>query len=78
MQYMLMFYQPVAEFEQRAETQALYASWMDYVGAIRASGAVPSAPTAAARSASSANTRPPTITQILGLRDGKPAVIAVE
>jgi hypothetical protein len=40
MQYMLMFYQPAAEFEQRAETQALHASWMDYVGAIRASGIV--------------------------------------
>ena len=42
MQYMLMFYQPQSEFDQRdeAKAQALRASWMDYVGAVRQSGIV--------------------------------------
>jgi hypothetical protein len=40
MQYMLMFYQPPSEFDQRedAAAQAYRASWMAYVGAIRQSG----------------------------------------
>ncbi|RZL88767.1 MAG: YciI family protein [Variovorax sp.] len=40
MQYMLMFYQPNAEFEQKpdADSQAYMASWMAYVGAVRESG----------------------------------------
>lgn len=40
MQYMLMFYQPNAEFEQRgkAESEAYMAGWMAYVTAIRQSG----------------------------------------
>jgi hypothetical protein len=40
MQYMLMFYQPNAEFEQRnaAESEAYMSGWMAYVGAIRQSG----------------------------------------
>ena len=42
MQYMLMFYQPQSEFDQRdeAKAQAYRASWMDYVGAVRHSGIV--------------------------------------
>ena len=42
MQYMLMFYQPQSEFDQRDEAaaQAYRASWMDYVGAIRQAGVV--------------------------------------
>ena len=40
MQYMLMFYQPAAEFEQRndASSQAYRASWVAYADAVRASG----------------------------------------
>ena len=40
MQYMLMFYQPAAEFEQRgkAESEAYMAGWMSYVTAVRESG----------------------------------------
>jgi hypothetical protein len=40
MQYMLMFYQPQSEFEQRGQAagQAYMSSWMAYVGAIRESG----------------------------------------
>ena len=40
MQYMLMFYQPQAEFEQRdqAAGQAYMSGWMAYIGAIRESG----------------------------------------
>ncbi|HEY2257178.1 MAG TPA: YciI family protein [Variovorax sp.] len=40
MQYMLMFYQPQSEFEQRgqAEGQAYMSGWMSYIGAIRESG----------------------------------------
>lgn len=40
MQYMLMFYQPPIEFEQRDQAvgAAYRASWMAYVGAIRESG----------------------------------------
>lgn len=40
MQYMLMFYQPAAEFEQRsdASSQAYRASWMAYADAVRQSG----------------------------------------
>jgi hypothetical protein len=42
MQYMLMFYQPQSEFDQRDEAaaQAYRAGWMDYVGAIRQAGVV--------------------------------------
>lgn len=36
MQYMLMFYQPAAEFEARGDTTM--GAWMAYVQAIRASG----------------------------------------
>ncbi|MDP9919881.1 hypothetical protein J2W24_005561 [Variovorax boronicumulans] len=40
MQYMLMFYQPAAEFEQRndASSQAYRASWVAYADAVRQSG----------------------------------------
>ncbi len=40
MQYMLMFYQPAAEFEQRdnAASHAYRASWMAYADAVRQSG----------------------------------------
>jgi len=40
MQYMLMFYQPAAEFEQRddASSQAYRASWIAYADAVRQSG----------------------------------------
>ena len=40
MQYMLMFYQPNAEFEQRgeADSKAYMSGWMAYIGAIRQSG----------------------------------------
>src|SRR3954469_9418836 len=40
MQYMLMFYQPQSDFDQRSEeaANAYRAGWMDYVGAIRESG----------------------------------------
>lgn len=40
MQYMLMFYQPQSEFEQRdqAAGQAYMSGWMAYIGAIRESG----------------------------------------
>jgi hypothetical protein len=40
MQYMLMFYQPESDFNQRSEeaAKAYRAGWMDYVGAIRGSG----------------------------------------
>ncbi|MDM0012975.1 YciI family protein [Variovorax sp. J22P168] len=42
MQYMLMFYQPQSEFDQRedAAAQATRAAWMAYVGAIRQAGIV--------------------------------------
>jgi len=42
MQYMLMFYQPMAEFEQRdqAVANAYMAGWASYIGAIRQSGVV--------------------------------------
>jgi hypothetical protein len=42
MQYMLMFYQPQSEFEQREQAagEAYKASWMAYLGAIRGSGIV--------------------------------------
>jgi hypothetical protein len=42
MQYMLMFYQPAAEFEQRddAAAQAYRSSWIAYVGAVRQAGIV--------------------------------------
>ena len=36
MQYMLMFYQPLAEFEARGETTM--GAWMAYVQAVRAAG----------------------------------------
>ena len=40
MQYMLMFYQPAAEFEQRndASSQAYRASWVAYADAVRQAG----------------------------------------
>lgn len=40
MQYMLMFYQPAAEFEQRDDpaSQAYRASWVAYADAVRQSG----------------------------------------
>ena len=40
MQYMLMFYQPAAEFEQRddASSQAYRSSWVAYADAVRQSG----------------------------------------
>lgn len=40
MQYMLMFYQPASEFEQRddASAQAYRASWMAYADAVRQAG----------------------------------------
>jgi len=40
MQYMLMFYQPAAEFEQRddASSQAYRANWIAYADAVRQSG----------------------------------------
>jgi len=40
MEYMLMFYQPQSEFEQRgkAESEAYMAGWMSYVTAVRQSG----------------------------------------
>jgi hypothetical protein len=40
MQYMLMFYQPMAELENRGGpgAEAYMASWMAYVGAVRESG----------------------------------------
>ena len=44
MQYMLMFYQPASEFEQRddAASQAYRASWMAYADAVR-NGSFPDA-----------------------------------
>ena len=40
MQYMLMFYQPASEFEQRddASSRAYRASWMAYADAVRRAG----------------------------------------
>lgn len=40
MPYMLMFYQPAAEFEQRddASSQAYRANWIAYADAVRPSG----------------------------------------
>jgi hypothetical protein len=40
MQYMLMFYQPAAEFEQRddASSQAYRSSWIAYADAVRQAG----------------------------------------
>lgn len=40
MPYMLMFYQPAAEFEQRddASSQAYRANWIAYADAVRQSG----------------------------------------
>jgi len=42
MEYMLMFYQPNAEFDQKPGpgSEAYMANWMSYVGAVRGSGIV--------------------------------------
>lgn len=40
MQYMLNFYQPLAEFSQRGPKDELHAAWMAYIGALRETGMV--------------------------------------
>ena len=64
MDYMLMFYEPAAQFEQRrdrVQSQPYWAAWMAYVQAMHASGVVRAAPACRSR-------RPATTVRV---RDGK-------